>query len=258
MPTLPARVRVRYSKTGRIRWTSQRDVARAFERALRRGRFPVAYSEGFSPHPLLAFSLALPTGAESMAEYTDLRFAASSEVEGSWRVAQEGEAPELALFAEFLGELMPEGIEVQAAAALSGSEGSLQEEVTSCDWIVEVTGMATAQAQERVDALLAAAEVPIQRERKGRMVTDDLRPGVLSLELVGPGVSPGALRLHTELATKPRGVRPAELLRGIDSNLTLARVRRQSQWIARDGLRLEPLTADGELLGQATVTQGDR
>ena len=118
--------------------------------------------------------------------------------------------------------------------------------------------MATAQVQERVDALLAAAEVPIQRERKGRQVTDDLRPGVLSLELVGPGVSPGALRLHTELATKPRGVRPAELLRGIDSNLTLARVRRQAQWIARDGMRLEPLTADGELLGQAEATVGGR
>lgn len=255
---VPARVRVRYAKLGRIRWTSQRDVARAFERSLRRGMFPVAYSEGFSPHPLLAFSLALPTGAESEAEYADLRFAAPSVVPGGWEVAEMGDEADLDQFAHVLGSLMPEGIEVVAAGVLDGSEGSLQEEVTSCDWIVEVTGMARARVQERVDALLAAAAVPIQRERKGRLVSDDLRPGVLSLELVGPGASPGALRLHAELATKPRGVRPSELLRGIDSNLTLAQVRRQRQWIARDGMRLEPLTADGELLGQAEATAGGR
>jgi radical SAM-linked protein len=252
------RVRIRYSKSGRIRWTSQRDVARALERALRRGRLPVAYSEGFSPHPLLAFSLALPTGAASEAEYADLRFSASSELPGGWRVVQDPAQADLGSLATELSSLLPEGLEVVAACPLDGSEGSLQEEVTSCDWILEVTGMATAQLAERVDALLAADEVPIQRERKGRRVQDDLRPGVLGLELVGAGVHPGALRLHAELATKPRGVRPSELLRGIDPNLRLSHLSRQAQWIAREGLRREPLTADGELLGLATAPAGGR
>jgi radical SAM-linked protein len=256
--TVPSRVRIRYTKTGRIRYTSQRDIARAFERTLRRAQLPIAYSEGFSPHPLLAFSLALPTGCESRAEYADLRFSAASEVPGGWQVVEEpSEADLQGIVAEF-SRLMPEGVEMVSACILDGSEGSLQEEVTSCHWIVEVTGMATAQLEERVENLLSAAEVPIQRERKGRMVSDDLRPGVLSLELVGPGASPGALRLHTELATKPRGVRPSELLRGLDSNLALARASRQAQWITRDGQRLEPLTADGELLGQATAPVGGR
>ena len=67
------RVRFRFSKTGKIRFTSHRDVARMWERALRRSRLPVALSQGFSPHPLLSFGLALPTGCESLGEYLDAR-----------------------------------------------------------------------------------------------------------------------------------------------------------------------------------------
>ncbi len=65
------RVRLRFSKMGKIRFTSHRDVARMWERALRRSRLPVALSQGFSPHPLLSFGLALPTGCESQGEYLD-------------------------------------------------------------------------------------------------------------------------------------------------------------------------------------------
>ena len=66
------RLRLRFTKAGKIRFTSHRDVARMWERALRRSGLPVAYSQGFAPHPLLSFGLALPTGCESTAEYLDV------------------------------------------------------------------------------------------------------------------------------------------------------------------------------------------
>src|ERR1700689_5256175 len=66
------RVRFRFAKLGKIRFTSQRDVARMWERALRRAELPLAYSEGFSPRAQLSFGLALPTGCESLAEYVDV------------------------------------------------------------------------------------------------------------------------------------------------------------------------------------------
>ena len=65
-------VRVRYAKRGKIRWISHRDVARAFERALRIERLPLAFTLGFSPRPKVSFGLALSTGYESEAEYLDL------------------------------------------------------------------------------------------------------------------------------------------------------------------------------------------
>ena len=256
---VPPRLRIRYTKRGRIRYTSQRDVARAFERMLRRGQLPAAYSEGFSPRPLLSFSLALPTGCESLAEYADLRFSPESELLGGPTVRAGLDPDELAALCPALGELLPEGLSVEAAAELTGSEGSLQEEVTSCDWIVEVTGMRTVELEGRISSVLGATELPVERERKGRRVSDDLRPGILHLDLEGPGSSPGALRLHAELATKPRGVRPSELLSAISPELRLVRASRSAQWIARDGQQLEPLRADGLLLGAVDpVTVGDR
>ena len=65
-------LRVRYSKLGKIRFVGHRDVARIWERALRKAEIPVLYSQGFSPHPRLSFGLALPTGFESEAEYVDI------------------------------------------------------------------------------------------------------------------------------------------------------------------------------------------
>ena len=66
------KLRLRYSKLGKIRFTSHRDTARVWERAMRRAGVPVATSAGFTPRPRLSFGLALPTGAESVAEYLDL------------------------------------------------------------------------------------------------------------------------------------------------------------------------------------------
>lgn len=45
------RLRIRFAKLGKIRWTSHRDLARMWERAFRRVQLPLAYSEGFSPGP---------------------------------------------------------------------------------------------------------------------------------------------------------------------------------------------------------------
>ncbi len=65
-------VRLRYAKEGKVRWTSHRDAARIWERALRRAGLAVAYTEGFSPRPRLHFGLALPTGYESDVELLEV------------------------------------------------------------------------------------------------------------------------------------------------------------------------------------------
>ena len=69
------RLRVKYAKRGRARFTSHRDFGRAFERALRRAGVPMAYSSGFSPHPRISYANASPTGAASEAEYLEIGLA---------------------------------------------------------------------------------------------------------------------------------------------------------------------------------------
>ena len=74
-PPIVQRLRIRYAKRGRLRFTSHRDVARVFERALRRAEIPMAFSAGFSPHPKLSYAGAAPTGVASEAEYLEIGLA---------------------------------------------------------------------------------------------------------------------------------------------------------------------------------------
>src|SRR6201991_4995413 len=78
-PPTVQRVRLRFAKRGRLRFLSHRDVARSFERALRRAGVPVAYSHGFSPHPRLSWVGAAPTGTASEAEYVEIGLTQSVE-----------------------------------------------------------------------------------------------------------------------------------------------------------------------------------
>src|ERR1700735_3148242 len=145
-----------------------------WERALRRSRLPVALSQGFNPHPLLSFGLALPTGCESRGEYLDAR------LDG----ARTGDValPELP---GVLSDLLPEGIAVQVVAPVSMAEGSLQQEVASCTWELEVLGVIGEELEERIERALAAPSLTVNRERKGRQTEDDIRPAIMSLALTG-------------------------------------------------------------------------
>ena len=66
------KLRVRYAKRGRLRFSSTRDFQRALERALRRAGVPMAFSAGFHPHPKVSYANAAPTGTASEAEYFEI------------------------------------------------------------------------------------------------------------------------------------------------------------------------------------------
>lgn len=66
-------VRLRFSKTGRLKYISHLDINRAMARALKRAEIPLWYTEGFNPHPYMSFSLPLSLGVESLCESVDLR-----------------------------------------------------------------------------------------------------------------------------------------------------------------------------------------
>jgi len=229
------RIRLRYAKTGKIRFSSHRDMARCWERALRRVELPVASTEGFSPRPKLHFGLALSTGHESSAEYIDVDL-----------LEPEATSVDLGSLAGRLSEMLPPGVEVVEVAVVDRSEPSLQEAVTSCTWSIEVAGVTPETLDAEVRTLLARSTIPFERERKGRTTTDDLRPGILDLVVVGATPAdapvPGAL-IEAELATQPRSVRPAELLAAFDPPRSEGRVRRTHQWIMKDGARSEPTRA---------------
>src|SRR5260221_12578542 len=71
-PPTVQKLRIRYAKRGRLRFTSHRDIQRAFERALRRAPVPMAHSAGFTPPPKGSWAGAPPTRGASEAEYVEI------------------------------------------------------------------------------------------------------------------------------------------------------------------------------------------
>jgi len=236
-------LRLRFTKLGKVRFISHRDVARVWERALRRAGLPVAYSGGFSPHPLLSFGLALPTGCESTAEYLDVALVPDRPVEDDGWVA------DLASRADsLLGPHLPEGIGVVAAAPTAAGGPSLQQVVTACTWRIELPPATAADVHALVARAMAAATLPVARERKGQHTTEDVRPALLDLRVIEDGERPV---LIAETATRPRGVRPSELADALGAVLGTA--RRIHQWIDCDGSRWEPIVTGP---ASALVAQG--
>ena len=225
------RLRVRFAKHGKVRWTSHRDVARMWERAFRRVGLPVAWTGGFSPRPRVSFGLALPTGCESEAEYLDV------DLDGE--LGRDGAHLDPLTLPARLGAALPVGMDVTAVAVLDDKAESLQQVVTCCTWRIELPGVTHDEAAGLVARALAADTLVVTRERKGHLVTDDLRPAIRALHVVASG--PAGTELEAELATQPRGVRPGELLLALGLPPTGGRIRRLYQWIERDGARWEPL-----------------
>lgn len=234
-PPQKPRIRIRFSKFGRIRFTSHRDLARVWERSLRRTRLAISYSEGFSPRPRLRFGLALATAHESCGEYLDVDLVPGTVID-------------VDTLAGLVEPTLPPGIHVQGVAHVPPGTPSLQEAVESCSWLVEVPDLDDIGAAALVEHVTTTTELPVTRTRKGKEVTDDIRPAVLSLRVADPAERPpaadwqpaGAL-LRAELATHPRACRPSELLAAVDATLEEGRVVRLHQWTTVDGDRREPL-----------------
>ncbi len=220
-------VRVAFTKRGKVRFISHRDVARAFERAFRIESLPLAFTLGFSPRPKVSFGLALSVGHESDAEYLD--------VELTHPVPLEPLGPALT-------RALPEGIDVVGVVALVERAPALQESVAACEWEMELVGVDADVLDARIAACLAAEELPIERVRKGRTTTDDIRPAIRRIARLGATES--GIMIGAELATRPTSLRPAEFLALLGDDRNVGRVRRTRQWIERDGGRQDPLVAD--------------
>ena len=196
-PPTVQRVRLRYTKRGRLRFTSHRDIARAFERALRRAQVPMAYSAGFSPHPKISWVGAAPTGVASEAEYVELGLAERRDLE-SLRLA--------------LDESLPAGIDIEEVVEAPVGT-SLPDRIQASRWAIKLPQVPAADLLAAAGAFLAEAEVPVQRLTKNGMRTLDARAAVVSLRVED---GPCAI-LHLVVRHVTPAVRPDDVLSGLRS-----------------------------------------
>ena len=226
------RIRIRYAEHGKIRFVGHRDLANAWERAIRRVGLPVKYSEGFSPRPRLHFGLALSVGYESDAEYLDVDLVEDVPLEG---------------LADRLTAAMPRGIDVLAVGEIPSGSEALQSEVTSVTWWISVP-LERDELQRAVTAFLAAPTMEVEVIRKRKPTSIDIRALVDDVTLEDAGdtaILDGRSAMIVDIRTRPRGARPAELVESIVGDVESFRVRRLGQWIDDDTGRRPPMGLDG-------------
>ncbi|KND45445.1 MULTISPECIES: TIGR03936 family radical SAM-associated protein [Streptomyces] len=158
------RIRLRYTKRGRLRFTSHRDFQRAFERALRRAEVPMAYSAGFTPHPKVSYANAAPTGTGSEAEYLEIALTDARDPEK---------------LRMLLDESLPTGLDI--VDAVEARTSGLADRLTASVWELRLDGVDPADAARAAEAFTAADLVEVQRRTKNGLRTFDARAAVVDL-----------------------------------------------------------------------------
>jgi radical SAM-linked protein len=237
------RLRIRYAKRGRLRFTSHRDFSRAFERALFRAQVPMAYSSGFNPHPRISYAGASPTGAASEAEYLEIGLSERVDAEALQRD---------------LDDSLPDGLDVVDVVASAG--GSLADRLEASVWQITLTGVPVADLADAVEQLLATDQVPVERMTKKGLRTFDARAAIVSLEAQPCGESENGGEtcaiLQVVLRHGTPSVRPDDVLAALrevagisTGNTALAQRLAQGPLDSRTGTVGDPLSPDRDAAG---------
>jgi radical SAM-linked protein len=171
---------------------------------VQRAGVPIAYSQGFSPHPKISYASAAPTGVASEAEYLEIALQALAD-------------PEQVRLA--LDAALSPGLDVLAAVEAQG--GSLADAMAASLWRIELPGVTDDAAGHAVAQFLERSEVLVERMTKQGRRTFDARAAVLRLVVVAPPEPPSpsptgtCAILESVVRQLTPTVRPDDVLSGL-------------------------------------------
>lgn len=202
------RYRIQYSKEPLLRFIGHLDLLRTWERILRRAKVPIAYTQGFHPHPRINLGVALPLGFSSECELIDM-----------W-VETEISPTEVC---STIADALPPGIVLHSIEEVDLSSPTLQQ---SINWVEYQVAFEPDRPKEKVESSVEdlLSQTSHLRERRGKSY--DLRPLVKSITVSGNN---GSITLRMRLAASQEGTgRPDEVLRALGFEPEKAQIIRTS------------------------------
>lgn len=155
------RLRIKFNRGNEVKYISHLDITRLWERALRRSGVPLAYSQGFSPHPQIALAVPLSVGMTSEAELMDI--SCTRNVTPQW-------------LTDMVNRQLPPGIRVLQTQQVAPTLPALQAQVRFAEYRVEViTDKEKSEIETAVKNLLALKQLPWQHRRDTGVRNYDLR-----------------------------------------------------------------------------------
>lgn len=197
------KIRIRFAKTGTMRFISHLDVMRYFQKVLRRARVDILYSQGFSPHQIMSFASPLGIGQTSEGEYVDI------EVGTSNASAQQ---------VERLNREMAEGFQIKSFRRLPDTgKTNAMATISAADYRVRLHPEGLLRRQDygaAWDAYLSQKSIVVNRKTKSREEETDIRPMIREARWQEDGSF--FLRLD---AGSSRNVKPEAVLEGFFRSL---------------------------------------
>jgi radical SAM-linked protein len=199
------RLRITFTKQGALRYVGHLDLHRLWERAARRAKLPLAYSQGFHPQPKMNMAAALPLGFSSRCEILDMKL--------------EHDVP-LDDLAARLNATLPAGIHVVSVEEVDEGAPALQTQVEAAEYEAALTESTSAsELERRIASVMEAKSLP--RERRGKSY--DLRPLIHELKVV----QAAPLKLFMRLSAREGATgRPEEVLDALGIEFEGTRVER--------------------------------
>ncbi len=184
------RIRVKFSKTGAMKFIGHLDVMRYFQKALRRADIPYALSGGFSPHMLMSFAAPLGVGKTSSGEYFDLDLRETMPTEEICSRLNEQMAEGFAVLSvcEIPEEKSSKGMSQVAAADYTvifpdaAGDGSASLTDDSYDGCPLRTPEEAGFTEDCIRRYLEQTEIPVMRKTKRKEEMTDIRPWIFTLQ----------------------------------------------------------------------------
>lgn len=165
------KVRIKFSKQGAMKFIGHLDVMRYFQKAMRRGKIDIAFTEGFSPHMIMSFAAPLGVGITSNGEYVDIEI--KTPIASAKAIKQ-------------LNAVMVEGMQVLSFKQIPDGKANIAMSlVAAADYTVAFRpGYEPAIAwQNRMDAFFAQDHIMVAKKTKKSETETDIKPMIYNLSV---------------------------------------------------------------------------
>ncbi len=162
---MASRILIQFSKIGRIRYIGHLDLMHVFQRAIKRAKLPISYSQGFNPHQIMSFGMPLSLGVNSESEYVE--------------ISLEDDNFSPADVTSRLNAVMPEGLQILASRHLQKQEKTAAAIIEAARYEIELVDFQN--LNERLETMMATNEIFVEKKTKSGLSTQDIRPDIFSL-----------------------------------------------------------------------------
>ena len=207
-----SRIRIKFSRNEQLKYIGHLDMMRAWHRILRRANVPLAYSEGFNPHPKMVFASPLALGILSTAELLDVYLT--------------NDTLSAVAFSEMVKRELPDGLSILQTAIVPNELPPLPAVVCKAEYLIKAVCDDAEKLVVDIQAVLDADHIDWEQVKKGVVKVYDIREKIFGLSLVSS--SNGIVEVSTLLQCDNTGSgRPEQIakLLKLEEVISITRTR---------------------------------